>query len=125
MLKMMHEPMAMKHEMKKAASPMPMMRMTTSPMPMIKTMTMDAPVKKAVEVAKEEEKPEVRMMGGGPGKMGSPTAELKKAVDEKPLLSKTDQRCYQSRFTDLKGADPLEHYATVGQGQGRLGTCAR
>jgi len=42
-----------------------------------------------------------------------------------PLLSDNDQRCYSARFSDLKGAAALTHYATVGVSQGRLGTCAK
>lgn len=42
-----------------------------------------------------------------------------------PLLSDNDQRCYAARYSDLKGAAALTHYATVGVSQGRLGTCAK
>jgi hypothetical protein len=50
------------------------------------------------------------------------------AKDEKsstPLLSENDARCYAARYSDLKGAAALTHYATIGVGQGRLGTCAK
>jgi hypothetical protein len=50
------------------------------------------------------------------------------AKDEKsssPLLSENDARCYAARYSDLKGSAALTHYATIGVGQGRLGTCAK
>ena len=57
-----------------------------------------------------------------------PEAVKDDAKDEKsatPLLSDNDARCYAARYTDLKGAASLTHYATIGVGQGRLGTCAK
>jgi hypothetical protein len=67
-------------------------------------------------------------------KLGSAAAKLlpesvkedtKEEKSGTPLLTDNDQRCYAARFSDLKGAASLTHYATVGVAQGRLGTCAK
>ena len=66
-------------------------------------------------------------MGGAASKL-LPEMVKEDAKDEKsatPLLSDNDQRCYSARYSDLKGAAALTHYATVGVSQGRLGTCAK
>jgi hypothetical protein len=68
------------------------------------------------------------MIMGGPASKLLPES-VKEGNDEDssstPLLSDNDARCYSARFSDLKGAQPLTHYATVGVSQGRLGTCAK
>jgi hypothetical protein len=69
-----------------------------------------------VEMKKEEAKMEIATMGGAAAKL-LPESVKEDQKDEKsstPLLSDNDQRCYSARFSDLKGAAPLTHYATVG-----------
>lgn len=66
-------------------------------------------------------------MGGAAAKL-LPEMMKDDAKDEKsttPLLSENDARCYAARYSDLKGASALTHYATIGVPQGRLGTCAK
>lgn len=73
------------------------------------------------------EEPEVHTMGGAASKLLPETIKEGNEDDSSstPLLSDNDQRCYSARFSDLKGATSLTHYATVGVSQGRLGTCAK
>lgn len=59
---------------------------------------------------------EMEKVGGAANKL---LPEAQKDEDSEdtagtPLLSDNDQRCYASRFSDLKGANALTHYATVG-----------
>ena len=66
-------------------------------------------------------------LGGAASKL-LPEMMKEDQKDEKsstPLLSENDARCYAARYSDLKGAAALTHYATVGVPQGRLGTCAK
>ena len=73
-----------------------------------------------------ENKMEIQTMGGAASKLLPENAKDNADTDSAtPLLSDNDQRCYSSRFSDLKGANALTHYATVGVNQGRLGTCAK
>jgi len=51
--------------------------------------------------------------------------EAKEEKSSTPLLSDNNARCYAARYSDLKGAASLTHYATVGVSQGRLGNCAK
>ena len=55
-------------------------------------------------------------MGGAAAKL-LPESIKEDSKDEKsatPLLSENDSRCYAARYSDLKGAAALTHYATVG-----------
>jgi hypothetical protein len=81
----------------------------------------------AEEAAKAEEKAANADAGSAASKLlpESTAEENKEEKSATPLLSDNDQRCYAARFSDLKGAAPLTHYATVGVAQGRLGTCAK
>jgi hypothetical protein len=57
------------------------------------------------------------MKVGGPASILLPESTKEENKEEKsttPLLSDNDARCYAARFSDLKGAAPLTHYATVG-----------
>jgi hypothetical protein len=68
------------------------------------------------------------MTAGGAAAKLLPEMMKEDSKDEKntsPLLSENDARCYAARYSDLKGASSLTHYATVGVPQGRLGTCAK
>lgn len=76
---------------------------------------------------KEEDRLEVAKLGSAAAKLlpESIKEEAKEETSTAPLLGENDQRCYSARFSDLKGASSLTHYATVGVAQGRLGTCAK
>lgn len=83
---------------------------------------------KNMEAAKrQEERLEIENLGSAAAKLLPETVkdDAKEETSATPLLSDNDQRCYSARYSDLKGAAPLTHYATVGVAQGRLGTCAK
>lgn len=70
---------------------------------------------------KKEEKAHVEEMKviklGGPASKLLPEMAKEDNKDERsatPLLSENDARCYAARYSDLKGAASLTHYATVG-----------
>lgn len=112
-----------------ASLPIPPAKVDPKKDPKAKVMTIKAITPEAV---KKEEKKE-KMMAKLPAKTGAaakllPESTTEDSKDEKsssPLLSENDARCYAARYSDLKGAAALTHYATIGVGQGRLGTCAK
>ena len=123
-----HASMEMKPSLKKMIMPMSIESLPIAPvaMPMRMTTSMMRPMTREL-VKKEDAKMEIMTMGGAASKL-LPESVKEDQKDEKsstPLLSDNDQRCYAARFSDLKGAAPLTHYATVGVSQGRLGTCAK
>jgi len=69
---------------------------------------------------KQEKKAEEEMRViklGGPASKLLPESVKEDSKDERsatPLLSENDARCYAARYSDLKGAASLTHYATVG-----------
>ena len=80
------------------------------------------------EAAMKQEAEEMSMKVGGAASKLMPELAKEEDADDvsvTPLLNDNDQRCYAARFSDLKGANALAHYATVGVNQGRLGTCAK
>ena len=120
-----HASMEMKPTLKRMMMPVSVESLPIMPvaMPMA---TMSAP-KDRVAFKKMEQKMEIMTMGGAASKLLPETVkeDQKEEKSSTPLLSDNDQRCYAARFSDLKGAAPLTHYATVGVSQGRLGTCAK
>jgi hypothetical protein len=72
--------------------------------------------KAAKKQKKEEDTAEATKKVGAAAKL-LPETMKEDAKDEKsstPLLADNDARCYAARFSDLKGAAALTHYATVG-----------
>jgi hypothetical protein len=122
--------MEMKPTLKKMMMPISIESLPIAPvaMPMSHKMISDfrRPATREL-VKKEEAKMEIMTMGGAASKLlpESVKEDQKEEKSSTPLLSDNDQRCYAARFSDLKGAAPLTHYATVGVSQGRLGTCAK
>jgi len=57
---------------------------------------------------------EAKALGGDSGK-----------EDESARMTDGDSMCYGTRYNDLEGKTPREHFKLVGQAQGRLQTCAR
>jgi len=76
-------------------------------------------VPEAAELEKESEgvakmMKEVRVIGGDSGKK-----------NKAAVMTESDQACYSSRYSDLKGKNAKEHFRVTGDLQGRLDTCAR
>lgn len=74
------------------------------------------PKEEKAEKAKEEIRVKVMTMGGAAAKL-LPEMVKDDAKDEKsstPLLADNDARCYAARYSDLKGASSLTHFATIG-----------
>jgi len=57
---------------------------------------------------------EAKNLGGDSGKS-----------DDSQKMTDGDAMCYGTRYNDLGGKTPRDHYRLVGQNQGRLHTCAR
>lgn len=115
-----------KKEDKKDKQPSPPLETLAIP-PADKALPKATVAKSAEEAKKQEDGLVVQTLGSAAAKL-LPENTKDDAKEEKsatPLLNDNDQRCYAARFSDLKGAAPLTHYATVGVAQGRLGTCAK
>lgn len=117
-----------KKEDPRTAAKQPSPPIETLPIPPLAAALPKAVVpKSAEEKKKQEDALEVQTLGSAAAKLlpESVKEENKEEKSATPLLNDNDQRCYAARFSDLKGAAPLTHYATVGVAQGRLGTCAK
>ena len=112
-----------KKEDPKTAAKQPSPPIETLPIPPLAAVIPKAVVpKSAEEKKKQEDALEVQTLGSAAAKLlpESVKEENKEEKSATPLLNDNDQRCYAARFSDLKGAAPLTHYATVGVAQGRL-----
>jgi len=106
----------MSKEMKKIMMPTDLSKLPiVAPRRAMMRVTTKMPVNKK-EAKKVEEEMKVVTLGGAAAKL-LPETIKEDAKDEKsasPLLSENDARCYAARYSDLKGAAALTHYATVG-----------